>query len=254
VIAVTGTALWAPGYPTLEAWRSGEADPEATEPACAMVTPRAKRGTSRVMRMLGEVVEHVAADARIDLSQVPTIYASAWGEIDTMVKLLEQIFDQDPALSPLRFKHSVHNAASGMVSIACDNRGFSTAIAAGRRTFEMGVLEAVGVLEGGADEVVLAVSDDALPPPLDRYGSYEGLAVALVLARDAASDRARALLSPPRVAKVQAPPELPAAYAENPAAWALPLLDALQAGKATTVPLSGAERPFVVDVSFGAAR
>jgi hypothetical protein len=250
VIAVNGIGLWAPGFANLEAFRGGEADEAVTMPKCAIANARAKRGVSRIARMLGEVAQQAAEDANVDLGAVPTVYASAWGEIDIMIKLLDQIADGEVGLSPLRFKHSVHNSASGLVSIATENRGFSTAIAAGRRTFEQGVLEALALLATTESEsVLLAVAEDELPKPLDRYGRYEALAIGLCFGKTPREGAHGSLTFPKRASEVVRP-TLAETYAENPTAYALPLLEALASGDSVKgLALSGADRPFAVDVS-----
>lgn len=249
MIAVDGIGFWAPGYADLSAYRAGEADDTLIMPKCEVVSARAKRGTSRIGRMLAEVVTQAAADASVALETVPTVYASAWGEIDIMVNLLGQIADGDVGLSPLRFKHSVHNSASGMVSIGAGNRNFSTALAAGRRTFEQGMLEALTYLATTeAEHIILAVAEDRLPAPLDRFGEYEALAVAFCFGKELTEGAHGAVSFPARAAE-PARPTLPEAYAENPTAFALPVLDALTKPEgATSLALSAAERPFVVDI------
>jgi 3-oxoacyl-(acyl-carrier-protein) synthase len=237
-IAVTGVARWTPTE-------------DATEPTCAIADARAKRGTNRITRMLGEVVQHAAIDGGADLATVATVYASAWGEIDTMIALLAQIADGDVGLSPLRFKHSVHNAASGLVSIASGNRSFSTAIAAGERTVEQGMLEAWALLHDGTRDLILAVGDDRLPPPLDRYGRYRGFAAALCLTREPGERRVRAWLDAPRHSEAaRADYALEDDLRENPCAWILPLLEAIDAGDARAVPLAE-ESPMIVTVTPG---
>jgi hypothetical protein len=250
MIAVNGIGLWAPGFGSLDAFRAGEADESATMPKCDIADARAKRGTSRIARMLGEVVQQAGTDAGVDLGSVPTVFASAWGEIDIMIKLLDQIADGDVGLSPIRFKHSVHNAASGLVSIATENRGFSTALAAGRRTFELGVLEALTFLmTSDAQSVILAIGEDQLPTPLDRYGRYEALAVGLCFGKTA-REGAYGTISFPKRADAPRRPTLPDAYAFNPTAWALPLLDALVSGEAVeSLALSAADRPFATTLT-----
>lgn len=165
----------------MDAWLTGKTDDSVVEPACAIVTGRAKRGTSRITRMLAEVATQAAQGA--ELTKTPIIFASAWGEIETMIDLLNQIVDGAEGLSPLRFKNSVHNAASGLLSIASKNRAFSTAIAAGTETVECGLLEAFSALETHP-EVILAVGDDRLPEPLDRLSEYQGAAMAIRLTRE----------------------------------------------------------------------
>ncbi|NOY92090.1 MAG: beta-ketoacyl-ACP synthase [Deltaproteobacteria bacterium] len=240
---VAGVALWAPGYANLHAYLTGAHDPSVDMPACSVASSRIKRGTSRFARMLGEVAERACSAAGGDLSRVASVYSSAWGEIDIMVTLLEQIAEGERGLSPLRFKHSVHNAASGLVSIAKGNRGFSTAMAAGRRSFEMGLLEAFGLLAADEREVLLCVADDRLPEPLGRFAAHQGLAVGFYLVRESPEACAHypeaPLLSAPRpwvdTDQRAAPPKV---FADNPAAEALPLLRAVAEARAVSLRLS----------------
>lgn len=251
MIGVRGVGLWAPGFPGLDAFRTGVPLPDVTEPACTVANPRAKRGTSRLARMLGEVVQQAGEDAGADLGTVATVYASAWGEIEVMVSLLGQIADGEVGLSPLRFKHSVHNSASGLVSIATGNRGFSTAIAGGKRTVERGLVEAFGLVESGEHEsVILAIAEDELPRPLDRYARYEALAIGLCLGSTDGAKHGTLALSrgPVDPARALERPTFPARYAENPTVWALPLVDALAKGRPSTLALSDAARPWAAEV------
>lgn len=255
MIAVTGIGLWSPGYADLAAWRAGAADDAVTLPRCDVADVRAKRGTSRIARMLGEVIQQAAVDAGADLGATPTVYASAWGEIDIMVGLLGQMADGDEGLSPLRFKHSVHNAAGGLVSIASGNTGFSTSVAAGFRSFEMGLLECVGLLESGAsDRVLFALGEDRLPEPLARYGDYEALAVGLCLARgeDAPGALGTLALVDEGVgapgAGADAPPGVPARYAASPVGWALPVVEALGRGEPLRYPAAPGPGSLIVDL------
>ena len=251
VIQVTGLGFWAPGVPDLRSYRAGALDPHLVEPPCQMPTSRAKRGTSRLARMLAEVFEQAVTDAETDPAQVGTVIASAWGEIDIMVNLLGQIYDEEPSLSPMRFKHSVHNAAGGLVSIAAQNRRFSTALAAGHRSVEAAFLEADTLLRTGeCNEVVVALGEDRLPTPLDRFSGHDGLAVAFCLRAVEDGEKGATVLShPARYTPVPpaSPPTEPR-YATNPIAWALPLLSAIEHGRGR-VCLSGSPRPWTVEVS-----
>ena len=112
------------------------------------------------------------------------------------------------------------------------------------------MLEALTLLTTtDAEHVILAIGEDQLPTPLDRYGHYEALAVALCFGKKVLPG-SHGTLSFPRREDEPLRPSLPAAFAENPTAFALPLLDALSAGEgATRLALSAADRPFVVDVS-----
>ena len=54
-------------------------------------------------------------------SDVRTVFASRYGSINESVALLRNIA-RDERMSPARFTHTVHNAQSGLFSIAAGNR------------------------------------------------------------------------------------------------------------------------------------
>ena len=155
---VTGLSLWTPGYGSLAAWARGEEDVSCTDCSCAWVPPRLLRGASRFTRMLGEAAEQATRDAGGDPRTIATVYGSDYGEIETMIVLLDTIFRGDGQLSPMRFKNSVHNAASGLCSIGQANQSFSTALAAGTRTFEASMLEALALLDERGGSVVVSIA------------------------------------------------------------------------------------------------
>lgn len=249
---VIGQGLWSPGYADVVAWREGRPDPAVERPRCRLVDARLKRGSSRFANMLGEVVDQAATSAGLDVRAVPTVYGSSLGEIETMVVLLRMLCEEEGKLSPNRFKNSVHNAASGLVSIATENRGFSTAIAAGDRSFEVTLLEAWAYLEAEGGALVLAVADDRPPEPLDRLGGHGALAVGLALSVEPPPTLA------PRLTGLRPAAELLPCHARVPedlrrcsAAAGLELLEALADRRAGTLSTALPGRVgMCLDVSF----
>jgi hypothetical protein len=237
-IHVVGMGLWAPGFANVAAWREGRLDPKTIKPTCSLIDARLKRGTSLFANMLGEVVEQAAKEAALDLRTVATVYGSSLGEIETMVVLLRMLVEEEGKLSPVRFKNSVHNAASGLVSIATSNTAFTTAIAAGDRTFEMSLLEAWAYLEVHGGHVIVAVSDDRPPEPLRDLGDHDALAVALALSSDPAGSRGRLL-------KIKTQDGLSAPRQANPASAALALLSAVVERRGGAVSISLDDRSCV---------
>lgn len=234
---VKGVGLWSPGFASATAWREGRPDPSVEKPRCALIDARLKRGSSRFANMLGEVVEQAATSAGLDLRAVPTFYGSSLGEIETMVVLLRMLYEEEGKLSPNRFKNSVHNAASGLVSIATSNTSFSTAIAGGARSFEVSLLEAWAYADAeGASDVIVAVGDDSPPAPLDALGTYGALAVAFALSETPGGVRLSNLrrAEAPIEPRAAVAPEL----APNCAAAALELVDAVLARRSGAVSLA----------------
>lgn len=250
-ITITGLGIWSPGFADVASWREGRPDPRVVKPACKLVDARLKRGSSRFANSLGEVVEQACAAGGLDVASVPTFYGSSLGEIVTMVSLLRMLCDEEGKLSPNRFKNSVHNAASGLLSIGTQNRGFSTAIAGGSRTFETTLIEAWVYLEDVGGVAVVAVGDDEPPEPLDTLDDHGGLALALALvAGEAEGPRLHDLrIAPEGVARhARVPEELRG----NCASVGLELFDAVLSRRAGTValsPVGGAQ--LVADLRVG---
>ena len=107
------------------------------------------------------------ADA--DPSDNPTVYASRYGETGRCLELLADQARGD-ALSPTAFGLSVHNAIGAMIALTRGDRRNSSAIAAGRATAAAGVVEALGLLDDGAECASLIVYDSPLP---DGYAAFE---------------------------------------------------------------------------------
>jgi len=218
------------------------------------VPARLLRGASRFTRMLGEAADQATRDAKGDPRTIATVYGSDYGEIETMVVLLDTIFRGDGQLSPMRFKNSVHNASSGLCSIGQGNQSFSTALAAGRRTFEASMLEAMALLEERGGSVVVSIADDVLPEPLLALEGWEALAIGIVLARDAPPESVIGTLEGLVVDETSTPRassflgrSLSPRLTPTTAAAALPLFEALAARRAGRISLAP-EQPDALSV------
>ena len=253
-VFVGGLGVWTTGVAGVAQWRSGARDAAVVEPRCAIIPPRLGRFTSLVTRMAAEALAQAAAQGQPDLARVVTVYGSANGEIQTALQVLDAVHAEGLP-SPARFKNSVHNTAAGHVSIATGNRELSTALAAGERTFAMCLLEAFAILEERGGAVLVSVADESLPPPLDAFGVYAPLAVAFSLSAEPPPSGALGRLSSLRLAPGAAtlPATMPAELAKNPCAAALPLLDALVAGRSGTAPLELSGNGWCVELASGGA-
>lgn len=255
-VHVTGIGLFAVGFSDLDAFVRGEPDPSVTDASNPWVPSRLGRGTSPLTRMLGEVAAQAAARGGVDPHTCATVYGSALGEFETMVVLLDTIFRGDGQLSPMRFKNSVHNAASGLGSIGQSNAGFSTALAAGPRSFEASMLEGLVLASETGADVIVAVADDRLPEPFTALGTPSGLAVGIALRCDAPDESILGTITALR-AKPDSEPAVSTfmgrsldAYRGNPTCSALPLIEALLGEPKGDVALAhGLPRPFVVTLA-----
>jgi hypothetical protein len=134
-------SAWAPGYETQQQWMQWQGDirqiDDSGSPDMGFLPAMFRRRLSR----LSKLALTAAFNCIEPQTSISTVFASRHGELDTSVKLLEDLAGNTP-LSPTKFSTSVHNTASGMFSIANKDRKPSTAIAAGIDTLEMGFIEA----------------------------------------------------------------------------------------------------------------
>ncbi|MCS6857096.1 MAG: beta-ketoacyl synthase chain length factor [Sandaracinaceae bacterium] len=242
---LSGLVLWSPIYPTLERFIAADAlsSPEE-EPEVSWVSSRLLRGSSRLTRILLHLAGQAVEKSGKNPHTIATVYASSYGEIETMVRLLETIFRGDGQLSPMRFKNSVHNAASGLGSIGQGNKAFSTAIAGGLRSFEAGMLEAIAWAQSEGGDVVVACADDVVPPPLTVPVPHEAFGIALVLSTERSPDSLGCITEIVPLSEAHPFPSkvfgrtLPSTLPPNPSAHALPLFEMLLQQRGGLVPLA----------------
>lgn len=242
-----GCGFWTPG---VASWRDRAAGLHtgAAEPPCEAVPSRQLRGTSVVTRASIEALSQAVREAGANLATVATVFGSELGEVQTAVALLAQI-RAEGIPSPMRFKNSVHNAASGTASIAWENKSFSTAIAAGGDLVAMALLEAWAWIDMYGGDAVVTLAEEEIPAPLPGPRSYPSVAFAFYLSAE----------RPPRWEGVRleglrrdaSVPLAPAVegHRGNACAPAFALLDAITLRRANTLSLSrDAGAPWCVDV------
>jgi hypothetical protein len=232
-VYVVGIGLWAIGYRNAEAWVAGQPDAAETEPKCELLPSRLARRTSLLTRMTIEVATQAAPAST--LATTPTVFATAYGETQTLDALLEQLC-VDGELSPTRFHNSVYNTASGYFSIAAVNKSFTTTLAAGPDTVPMAILEGLSLLDERGGDVLIAIGDEAPTTPLQSTHSA-ALAGALFLSTTRPADGGLGRLQRLRREATKRSP-IPPEFEANPIASVLPLIRTLQLRERGTVPLS----------------
>ena len=231
---VTGVGVWLVGVPNAAAWAEGATNEEVVKPVGSGLDKRNRRRASQHARALSDVYAEALEQAGADAETVATVFGSSLGEAGTMIKLLDQIHRDKESPSPMAFAMSVHNAASGLVSIGGKNRGFTTSIAADYDTPAMAIAEAVGVTSRFRTPVVVACSDEAAPPDLvPENERFDAVAAAVCIEGvDSGTDKALArirgpLFAEPTIEGADADPRV----ALNPQMGLLDLVDAIQKGK-----------------------
>ncbi len=250
-VRILGRGLWAPGFRDWPAFAQGARDGSVDSPACDLVPSRKRRGTSLMTRMAVEVGAQAVAEAGVPASEVAIVFGSHHGEIQIAIDQLAMMHEHDGLLSPARFKNSVHNTGAGVFSIATDNRGFATAIAAGFDTLAMTLLEAIVLLEHGVAETALVVlSEESVPEPFKGAAPHLPLAAGIVLGRAGPGACLGTLSLPRQDAAVGF--AIDEAFRGNGAAALIPLFRQIDERRASSIPLSlegGA--PFCSDLDFG---
>lgn len=252
---VLGVGCWLPGVPSRAAWLAGQRpdSSSAVLPTGGLLDKRTRRRASALCRALADAFEDAATQAEVPLSSTPSVFGSALGEVTTMLGVLEQM-TRGEELSPMHFATSVHNTASGMVSISNENRGFTTSVSADYDTVAAALLEAIAVAQTEASPVVVVCGDERSPVKfVEDEHAFEMMTVALVL--QPATDRRPGLaeIGSPRRAiagdRLRPPPALPQAIARNPQVGLFDVIAAVLDGGRHVVPLDrGQGHGWVLDV------
>lgn len=249
-VAVQGIGLWAPGLGqwahARAAWR-GEApwaQPDAlpASPVASLLPPAERRRAPQTVSLALDVAEQACTQSGLPPSAMRSVFCSSLGDMAITDYLCATLAESPDLLSPLKFHHSVHNAASGYWTIGVGNVQASCAMAAGAHSFAQALLEAATQAVCEASAVLLVAYDMASPGPLKAItGSQAPLALALVLvppslrpAGSPATPTLRLSLQAPHLAaQAQDVAEVPACVhptamlslmAHNPMGLALPLL------------------------------
>lgn len=251
-LAVRGLGFWSPAWPD---WPSaaaalrgqpGAAASPGARPAPTLLATHERRRAPESVLMALQVAQEACSACGADAARMPSVFTSAHGDLAIVDALCRTLAHDPMLLSPLRFHHSVHNAASGYWAIACGSRAASTALAAGACSFANGWLEAALQVRSDGDpgcEVLLVGFDTEAVGALRSVNHSRGLlAVALVLGP--AGERAgRGLgwrLQPGPAAAAPLRSDAARSLQANAMADALPLFEALARadGCCLSLPLS----------------
>lgn len=160
---VTQWSAWASGLERRSDWQNWARQPflptgDATPPLLEVPAMQRRR-----IDRLGRIALQAAwwcADAQA--TDLPLIFVSRHGDVARSCELLEQLSRDEP-MSPTQFGLSVHNAVAALYSIVRGEHGNCLALAGGRASAEIALIEAVGLLEEGAKEVQVVMYDVPLP-------------------------------------------------------------------------------------------
>lgn len=249
-VAILGVGMWQPGFPSAKAWLAGTPDPAAEKPVGLALDRVNRRRAGALGRSLADATAEALAAAGVDPSQAPTIVGSAIGEAATMIGLLDQMWRRHEPMSPAEFTVSVHNAASGLISICNKNRGMTTSLAADADTPAAALMEGAGMVLTHGVPVVVACGDEPAPENLaGQAPPWAMLASAVVLGpagRDGRLADLELALGPKATRRGEGFSTLACANPQIGLAW---LVDAVLRGHSGLVALdAGQGRGYVADL------
>ena len=179
--SITSVAVWAPGFAEVDALVRRTPDPSVSKPSALLLPARLRRRTSTLTRAVVTAIEAALGDSGAPLDALRFVLVSSFGEIETTVALLGQLAVARGPVSPTKFHNSVHNTATGYLSIASGNPRESTALAGGPHNLEIGLLETLAGFVETPGEAMLIFAEERLPPPFERPDCDPTFAVALHL-------------------------------------------------------------------------
>lgn len=144
---------WTPGIKAFDKHIIDAADQENPE--------RVPKLLQRRLSPLAKAVFIVADSCFGGSKSLPIVFSSAHGEICKSLTMLQTIQAKEE-LSPTAFSLSVHNAIAGLFSIAFAIRQEITVIAPGQEGIAPGFIEALGLLQEGAEEVLVLFYDEPI--------------------------------------------------------------------------------------------
>ena len=237
---IEGVGLLAPG---MSGWPQGRstlrrATPYQSQPTLIPVSmrlpPAERRRAVRVVNLALAVGYEATADADIDLTTLPTVFASSGGDSYNCHELLQTLATADRQVSPTRFHNAVHNATAGYWSIAAQDTASYTMVSVYDGSFAAGLVEALSLVASGQRKVMLVAYDMDYPSPLrEKRPITDAFAVALLL-RPAMVPGTLPCLAcsfssqPPAIMRRS---EFESLRLSAPAARALPLLEIIASGR-----------------------
>ena len=175
-------AAVAPGLKSLDGWKQWLQHPQAIDASLGKIPLEAIPAMlRRRFSTLGKCAMGATLPLVDGVSAIPSIFASRHGDTELSFALLESIARNQP-MSPTRFSLGVHNAISGLYSIARKDTSPVTAIAAMEDLVLQALFESLGQLQS-SDRVLCVIYDMPLAKFYSEHSSVteESFAYAIAM-------------------------------------------------------------------------
>jgi len=152
---------WALGINDIHDWLNGSKGDPVLQQDKTVIPASVPKMFQRRLSPLAKAVFNSADKCIVTGEQIPTIFSSAHGEICKSLEMLNTIQASDE-VSPTAFSLSVHNAIAGLFSIIHTIQQEITVIAPGQEGIAPAFIEGPGILQEGADAVLLVIYDEPI--------------------------------------------------------------------------------------------
>ncbi len=243
-IGICGPGLpdW-PGACEVLLQRKSYSEKPLPQPEPTFLPPNELRRSSDVVKWSLHVAQEALQYGKIKASEIATVFASSGGETEILHQLCLALAKPERIISPTLFHHSVHNAASGYWTIGAESQQPSVSLACFDSSFCSGLLETATVLQVEHLPVLLVVYDLAPPPPLYAARPLVAPFATAFLVGSQQLPHSLAHLSIQVIESRESETEMKELLLErlrtgNPAARALPLLQAIATGVTSSILLN----------------
>ncbi len=237
---INGIGLFAPG---LAGWQNSRDVFTGSSAYDSQITPKLtgeflppteRRRAGKCVKLSLEVAHEAIAQSGTLAQDAATVFASSGGDTEVIHQICETLASSDRMISPMRFHNSVHNAAAGYWSIATGSHQPSTSLSYCNDTFSAGLLEAAAQAIAEQTPVLLVVYDMPYPEPIHSVRpicAEFGTAMLICPVKSASSLVQLSIHITQQdntpLSTMKHAPDLEILRNSNPAARALPLLQAI---------------------------
>jgi hypothetical protein len=170
IFQVESWSAIAPGLESRDDWERWLQHPVAiNEPLGKIPLKNIPALLRRRFNTLGKCAMGAAMPLVEGIPAIPSIFASRHGDTELTFSLLEAMGQGEP-MSPTGFSLAVHNAVSGLFSIARNDTSEVTSIAAMEGLVLQTLFEAIGQLQS-TEKVLCVIYDTPLPDFYKKYCS-----------------------------------------------------------------------------------
>lgn len=121
----------------------------------------------RRLSPLAKTVFCAISQCVVEPMTAPAVFSSSHGELAKSFAMMEEL-EAGEEISPTAFSLSVHNAIAGLFSMVWQTKLQCTVVAPGEEGMAPAFIEALGLLQEGAEQVLLVFYDE---PLVDFYPS-----------------------------------------------------------------------------------